>query len=81
MEGLYELFIREFPEYNGAFDQLLMHGNFLEILKEIESCQLALIRLSPEDELAEGYRVLIIELKQEMRSFVSRHIRKLTNTL
>ena len=79
-EELNKLFTQEFPGYNGAFDQLLMHRNFFEILKEIESCKLALNQNPPEDELTESYRDLIIELKQEKRTFISRHIENIINT-
>lgn len=71
--GLNKLFIREFPEYSNEFGQLLAHKDFVEMLEEIESCKLALLNINIEDEAAELYRRLIIELKQEILSFISRH--------
>ena len=73
-DDLHKLFIREFPEFSSVFNQLLIHEDFIEILKEFQSCELALFRFNKTDEAAVIYRELMIELKQELLSFISRHL-------
>ena len=73
-DDLHNLFIREFPEYSSVFNHLLNHKDFIEILKEFKSCELALIQINKSEEMIESYRELMIELKHELRSCISRHL-------
>ncbi len=71
---LNKLFIRVFPEYITVVDELLIHEDLIDMLKEFKSCEQAILKLNNKDEEAAIYREVMIELKREMLSFISRHI-------
>jgi len=78
---LNKLFIRVFPEYIAVVDELLIHEDLIDMLKEFKSCEQSILKLNNMDGEAAIYRELMIELKQEMLSFIARHIGKQNSSI
>jgi len=73
-DDLQPLFIREFPEYSSVFNQLLNHKDFIEILNDFRSCELALSQINKTIETIDCYKEMMLELKHELRSCIARHL-------
>ncbi len=71
---LQALFLREFPDYKSVFHQLVIHREFIEILNDLKTCELVLMKNSNKQETIDSYMELTIELKQDIQSCISRHL-------
>jgi hypothetical protein len=68
------VFIREFPEFEHAFERLSSDKVFAEILTDYYMCYMELKRLSKIHGTREIYLQMQIELKDEIANYIINHI-------
>ena len=69
------MFVREFPEFEGAYDALSSSEDFTSMLADYKSCERELQKFSYLQAVQETYLQMKSELKTEILNYIINHLK------